>query len=220
MAEQGAEMSEGKSPAALSVTGRRPGATAGLAAWLLLVLLLAGCGYHLAGTSTSLPADVQAVSVGKLENRSREFGLDQRLAFAFEQEFLRRGQVRVVTDPAGGDAILTGTIRHFETMPISFDANDEALQYQATLVLDLSLRRHRDGQVLWEVRGLRAVEEFSASALVVITSSSQFQRGQLDAANLDQLSNIQLAETEKRLAIERLLQAAVRDAYDQIVEGF
>ena len=187
---------------------------------VLLCVLLAGCGYNLAGTNTSLPPDVHTISVGKIDNRSREFGLEKSLGFAFEREMLRRGLVRVVNDPGAGDAVLSGTIRRFDTYPVSFDANDEALQYEATLVLDLTLRRQKDGQVLWEVRGLREVEEYSASANVVITSSSQFQRGQLDAADLAKLSDIQLAETEKSLAIERLLTEAVRDAYDQIVEGF
>jgi hypothetical protein len=186
----------------------------------LLCLLLAGCGYNLAGTNTSLPADVHTISVGKIDNRSREFGLEKSLGFVFEQEALRRGLIQVSNDPGAGDAVLSGTIRSFDTYPVSFDANDQALQYEATLVVDLTLRRQKDGQVLWEVRGLREVEEYSASANVVVTSSSQFQRGQLDAADLPKLSDIQLAETEKGLAVERLLTQAVRDAYDQIVEGF
>jgi hypothetical protein len=186
---------------------------------LLTAVLAAGCGYHLTGSRVALPADVRSLSVGKVENRSREFGLDKRLSFAFEHELMRRGQLRFARGGAG-DALLTGTIQHFDAYPVSFDESDEALQYEATLVVDLELRRQSDGQLLWEVRGLREVEEYSASARVVVTSSSQFQRGQLDAKDLDKLSDIQLAETEKRLAIERLLSAVVRDAYDQIVEGF
>jgi len=184
------------------------------------LLWLSGCGYHLAGESTSLPKDVRSVSIGKIENRSREFGLEKNLAFAFERELLRRGMLRVESDPAGGDAVITGTIRRFDTLPVSFDPNDQALQYQANLVVDLTLRRQRDGQVLWEVRGLREVEEYSVAANVVITSSTQFQRGQINPNDVAQLSDIQLAESEKRLAIDRLLVDAVRDAHDQMVEGF
>jgi Lipopolysaccharide-assembly len=186
----------------------------------LLAAWLAGCGYQLAGTTRALPEDVRSISLGKIENRSREFGLEKRLVFAFEQEFLRRGLVRVASDPGAGDAVLSGTIRRFDTFPVSFDANDEALQYQATLVIDLTLRRQRDGKMLWETRGLREVEEYSAAARVVITSSSQFQRGELDEGDLANLSDIQLAETEKRLATDRLLVDAARDAQEQMIEGF
>ena len=44
-------------------------------------------------------------------------------------------------------------------------------------------------------------------ALILYASSSQFQQGTLDFSNLAQLSNIQLSETEKRLAIERMLRS-------------
>lgn len=196
----------------------RDGLRIGLtAAWCVLLI---GCGYHLAGGRSGLPADVQSVSIGKIENRSREFGLEKSLAFAFEREILRRGSVQVVADPGGGDAVLTGTIRSFTTLPVAFDANDQAVQYQATLLLDLTLRRVRDGQVLWEVRRLRETEEYAVAANVVITSSTQFQRGQLNSGDLANISDIQLAESERRLATERLLVAAVRDAHDQMLEGF
>ena len=57
----------------------------------LLCLLLAGCGYHFAGEQVSLPEDVHSVSVGHIENRSREQGLEKTLAFALEREvFIRR----------------------------------------------------------------------------------------------------------------------------------
>lgn len=183
-------------------------------------LWLSGCGYHLAGTVSALPPDVQSVSVGKIENRTREFGLEKNLAFAFEREFLRRGMVKVMSDPGAGDAVISGTIRRFDTLPVAFNSNDQALQYQATLLVDLTLRRQRDGAVLWSVRGLRELDEYNVAANVVITSSTQFQRGQLNPTDLERLSDIQLAETEKRLAIERLLTAAVRDAHDQMLEGF
>lgn len=196
---------------------RRSALIAGAA---VICVQLAGCGYHMAGGGAALPEDVRSISVGKIENRSREFGLEKSLAFAFEREFMRRGLVRVESDPGGGDAVISGTIRRFYTFPVSFNVNDAALQYQASLLLDLTLRRQRDGQVLWEVHGLREIDEYSVAANVVITSSSEFQRGQLNSDDLTKLSDIQLAETQKKLAIERLLVAAVRDAHDQMLEGF
>jgi hypothetical protein len=58
------------------------------------------------------------------------------------------------------------------------------VQYELTLVLDLSLRRESDGRVLWYVTGMRESDEYSASSQVVVTSSSQFQQQTLDATNL------------------------------------
>lgn len=188
----------------------------------LLVLVLSGCGYHLVGEDVGLPEDVHSLSVGTLTNRSREHGLEKTLAFAMEREIHERGHFRMEEDAAGGDAVISGTIRDVHVRPVAFDANDQAVQYEIEMTVDLVLTRQRDGKVLWKVRGLRETDEYSASSTVVLTSSSQFQQSTLDATNVQnpQLTQIQLAETERRTAIARLLRQAVRDIYNQMVENF
>jgi outer membrane lipopolysaccharide assembly protein LptE/RlpB len=189
---------------------------------LVLVVALAGCGYHLAGEKLGLPEDVRSVSIGTITNTSREHGLEKTLAFAMEREIHERGQLRMEEDPGGGDAVLSGAIRDVRVRPVAYDANDQAVQYEITLVMDLALTRQRDGHVLWHVTGLREIDEYSTSASVVVTSSSQFQQGTLDAPDINspQFARVQLAETERRSAIGRLLGHAVRDVYNQMVENF
>jgi len=188
----------------------------------LLVLVLSGCGYHLVGESVGLPEDVHSLSVGTLTNRSREHGLEKTLAFAMEREIHERGHFRMEEDAAGGDAVISGTIRDVHVVPVAFDSNDQAVQYEIDMTVDLVLTRQRDGKVLWKVRGLRETDEYSASSAVVVTSSSQFQQATLDATNIQnpQLTQIQLAETERRTAIARLLRQTARDIYNQMVENF
>ena len=192
--------------------------------WPVLPLLLAlsGCGYHLVGENVGLPEDVHSLSVGTLANRSREHGLEKTLAFAIEREIHQRGHFRMEEDPAGGDAVISGTIRDVRVVPVAFNANDQAVEYQIDLILDLYLTRQSDGKVLWQVRGLHETDEYPAAPNVVVTSSSQFQQGTLDATNVQnpQLTSIQLAETERGRAITRLLSQAVRDIYNQMVENF
>jgi hypothetical protein len=185
-----------------------------------LVLLLSSCGYRLAGTQTRVPGGVYSVSVGTFQNESREFGLDQRIRFAFEKEIFRRGILTVAEEPQGGEALLDGAIRAFSTYPVAFDADDEAVRYEAELTLDVVLQRQSDGQVLWKASGLRAIEEYSVVQALVVPSSSQFQRGTLDLEDLAKLTDIQLAETEKRLAIDRLVGAIVSDVHDRILDDF
>lgn len=189
---------------------------------VLLSVVFAGCGYHVAGEKISLPDDVHSVSVGRIENHSREHGLEKTLAFALEREVHVRQHLRMEEDPAGGDAVLSGTIRDVRVRPVAFDANDQAVQYEIAVVMDLTLARQSDGHVLWQVHGLRETDEYSASSRVVVTSSSQFQQGTLDASNIQnpEFSNIQLSETERREALARLLRQAARDIYNQMVEDF
>lgn len=187
-----------------------------------MALAFAGCGYHFTGDHVGLPEDIHSLSVGRIENRTREYGLEKSLAFALERQVHLRRHFRMVEDPAGGDAVLTGTIREVRVRPVAFDGNDLAVQFEIIVFLDLTLTRPSDGHVLWQVRRLRQIDEYSASARAVLTSSSQFQQGTLNAVDVQnpELSNIHLAETERRRALDRLLQQAARDAYDQMVENF
>jgi len=178
------------------------------------------CGYHFIGTHTALPEDVHSLSVGDFTNESREVGLEKTLAFAFEREIYQRGSVPLRENASEGDGIITGTIREFRTRPISFDANDEALQYEAELTCDVVLRRQSDGKVLWRGSRLRSLQQYSVSRQTVVPSSSQFQQGTLDFQNLADLSDIQLAETEKRQVIERMVRSLARDVHDRILDDF
>jgi len=189
---------------------------------LLLCLLFSGCGYHIAGEHVALPPEVRSVRVGKIENRSREQGLEKSLAFALEREVHIRQHFRMEQDPTRGDAVLSGTIREVHVRPVAFDANDQAIQFEIAVVLDLTLTRPGDGHVFWHVHGLRELDEYSASSQAVVTRSSQFQQATLNAGDVQnpQLSNIQLAETERQEALLRLLKQAAHDVYNQMVEDF
>jgi outer membrane lipopolysaccharide assembly protein LptE/RlpB len=213
-------------PGKLTMPSRHAALRLALIPVVLCVQTLAGCGYHLVGEKLELPENVRSLSVGTINNRSREYGLEKALAFALEREIHERGHLRMVEDPGGGDAVLTGTIRDLRVRPVAFDSNDQALQYEMTLILDLTLTRQNDGRVLWQVSRLEEIAEYSSGSQAVIASSSEFQQGTLDADNLPcvsgqtrpcnvQFSTIQLAETLRRRAIRRLLREAVRDFCDK-----
>ena len=188
---------------------------------LLAAVALSGCGYVVVGSQASrIPGDVTSVAVGTFTNRSRQEGLDKTLAFAVEREFYQRGSLPVRESPAEGEAVISGTIREFQIRPVSFNQQDEALQYEAKLVLDVQLTRQSDGSVLWRGSNMQSVEDYSVNRQTVVPSSSQFQQGTLDFDNLAQLTDIQLAETEKHLAINRMLRAIARDVHDRILDDF
>jgi hypothetical protein len=190
-------------------------------ALLLCAALLGGCGYAIVGSQTThVPGDIHSVAVGTFTNRSRQEGLDKTLAFAVEREFYQRGALTVRESKGEGEAVISGTIREFKIRPVSFNQQDEALQYEAKLVLDVVLIRQSDGSVLWKGNNMQSVEDFSVNRQTVVPSSSQFQQGTLDFDNLAQLTDIQLAETEKHLAIDRMMRAIARDVHDRILDDF
>jgi hypothetical protein len=86
--------------------------------------------------------------------------------------------------------------------------------------LDVVLTRQSDGTVLWKGSRMEAIEDFSVNRDTVVPSSSQFQQGTLNFSDLSDLTDIQLAETEKHAAIERIVRSLARDVHDRILDDF
>lgn len=187
---------------------------------LLAACALQACGYHFAGTVTALPPDVKSIHVGNIDNTSIYPGLEKNLAFALEAAISRWGTLRLVEDPGEADAVLSGRIRIVELRAVSFDQSDLALQYEISVIADLDLKRSSDGTSLWHINGMRQTDEYSAVANVIVTSSEQFQQGTLDADDLPKFTEVQIAESEQRMAMNRLLREMARDAYALMTEGF
>ena len=185
----------------------------------LLALSLSACGYQFAGAVTRLPPEIHTISLGPIQNTTREVGLEKALLESLEDEVTSRGRLEVV--PAGqGDVALTGILRAYTTRPVAFSGRDEALQYQASVIVDLDLRRRDSGKLLWRVRGMREVQDYGAVSGVVVTSSSQFQKSTLSSSDLGRFTDIQLSEGQKREANERLLETLTRSIYNQMMEDF
>ncbi len=76
---------------------------------LVPVLILAGCGYHVAGTANLLPG-VYTIAVTPWANASVQYKLSDYLAGAVTRELIARTRYSVVADPAKADAVLSGSV--------------------------------------------------------------------------------------------------------------
>jgi hypothetical protein len=185
-----------------------------------LAVVLAGCGYRFGGGGRAFAPELRSVGVASFGNETREIGIEKRLALAIEREFAMRGPLRVASVAADGDLVLSGTVREAEDRPVAFNRKDEVLIYHTLLALDLELRRRDTGEILWQTRGLRATADYETVASVIVTTSSDFRRGTLNAEDLGGFTEIQLAESRRRQAMERIIGDLARDVYDQIMEDF
>ncbi len=184
--------------------------------FLHLLLLFTGCGYKFAGVPT-LPQGVQSVSFAEFGNETLEPGIEKELQWAFEREFRNHGGLTVTTQ---GEGIVKVTLNTIHFRPLAFDRRDQVLEYEAALAFDISLTHRGTGNVLWQENNIRIAEDYSAIPQVVVTTSPEFLQGRLDPKDLPGLTDIQFAETERRLALERLLKEAAREAYFRIGENF
>ena len=93
----------------------------GFLAALLAAAAAAGCGYHVAGRSSSLPPAIHTVAVPAFESRTTRYRIEQQLTEATVREFLARTRYRVVSDPQNADAVVRGKVLSLEATPILFD---------------------------------------------------------------------------------------------------
>src|SRR6266513_6177036 len=115
-----------------------------------LALILAGCGYHVAGRSDSLPKRIHVIAVPALENKTTIYRIEQRLTAATVHEFLVKTPYRVVSDPANSDAVLRGKILSLEAVPLLFDTTTgRATTMLVTVKCEVNLEDRETGRLLY-----------------------------------------------------------------------
>lgn len=120
---------------------------------IVVLLALTGCGYHLVGTSTFLPPEVQNLNVELFENKTARADMDQRVAEALNLEWVRRGRFQLVDRRENADIVLSGVMSRLSVIAVSFDDNGRATEYQMTLTTEVRLhdvRGEDDPILLWE----------------------------------------------------------------------
>jgi len=136
------------------------GNTACLGMSVVLCLAAAGCGYHVAGRSNSLPKSIHVIAVPTLENKTTSYRIEQRLTTATVHEFLAKTSYRVVPDPANGDAVLRGKVLSVEAVPLLFDtATGRATTMLVTLKCEISFEEHGQFYFPQSVRDFHGREE-------------------------------------------------------------
>ncbi len=90
---------------------------------VLTGLAIAGCGYHVAGHSSNLPAAWTSIAVPTFKNDTVQYRIEQRFTQAVIRELITRTKYHIVPDPSSADAVLQGEILSIDTSPVLFDAN-------------------------------------------------------------------------------------------------
>jgi outer membrane lipopolysaccharide assembly protein LptE/RlpB len=186
----------------------------------LIVLGVVGCGYHFAGRSDLFPKDVRTVYVEPFLNRTRDIGIEYEMTSAVRSELYRQGQLQVVDQADRADAILSGIVRSFDSTTASVNRHDEVLQYESVMSVDVSFRRREPAEILWRAQGIRITALHSGSRAAVVTTSSEFRTGALNASDVRRMTDIQLTETANRQAREHLIDRFARELHQRLMEMF
>jgi hypothetical protein len=187
---------------------------------LTVAATFAGCGYQFVGESSLLPKEARTIYVDAFVNRSRDVGLDKELTTALRGEFYRRSQLKIVDSAEQADLILSGVIRSLDSHVATVNRKDEVLQYESVLVLDVSLRRREPNEILWRGQGVRLNQIYGGSRAAVVTTSSEFRTGTLNASDVRRMTDIQLTELDRRAVRDQLMEQFARELHQRVTEMF
>ena len=150
--------------------------------YIFCLFFLWGCGYQLVGKETHLPPGVTSVAIPTFINQTYEPGIETPLTQAFLREFIQDRRVKVV-DRKEADSILEGIIKSFYILSVSYDKSGYALEYQTTVVMDITLKK-RNGEVLWKEKDLIEKEWYRTNPSVIATEDNKVNAIQQTARSL------------------------------------
>jgi outer membrane lipopolysaccharide assembly protein LptE/RlpB len=85
-------------------------------------VLASACGYHIAGRDTAIPKNIHVIAVPAIENKTTSYRIEQRLTAATIHELLSKTNYKIVSNPASGEAVLTGKVISVEAVPLTFQS--------------------------------------------------------------------------------------------------
>jgi outer membrane lipopolysaccharide assembly protein LptE/RlpB len=135
------------------------------------LLLLAACGYRMVGKETHVPPGLNSVAIPTFKNRTYEPGIEVPFTQAFLNEFILDRRVNVVSR-AQADSLLEGSITNFRIDSVSYDPSGRVLEYQTSVVLDLTLK-DRTGKILWEQKNFYETQWFRAASNVLANEANK-----------------------------------------------
>ncbi len=140
--------------------------------WILLALLLSGCGYHLVGTSSSLPPHLKTLFIPVFTNSSTEPEIHRELTSAIIDSYVTDGRLKVVRK-GQADMVMKGNLFYYELEAVSFSSNDFALDYIVKLGVDIEVIDKVDNKPYLK-RKFKTKWDYKASDDIVDTESARF----------------------------------------------
>lgn len=140
----------------------------GRTVFLLLAALFGANGCVHTG-SVALPEGARSIAVPIVENRTLEYGAEERLTDALVQEFLRDGRLEVLPSRAA-DLQLEAALVRYQLRALSYDAEEQAVAFQLQTRLLVTVTDRRSGKRLLEE------EPFEESGVFFLSNRPEARR--------------------------------------------
>ncbi|MGA9979308.1 MAG: LptE family protein [Candidatus Sulfotelmatobacter sp.] len=131
---------------------------------MLLLLATAGCGYHTAGHSVQLPANVKTIAIPAFKNETNTYRIEQMLTASVVREFTTRTHYHILNDSGDdADATLRGTVLSTSASPLTYNsATGQAASVLIVVSMKVSLS-DRQGKVLYQNPSYLFREQYEVS---------------------------------------------------------
>jgi len=137
---------------------------------LLLALsaaALAACGGPEIGYKPApqiLPSNIQKLAIRPIVNKTQQFGLEDKLALAVRDEFLRDARYPLVPE-AEANGVVALTITRYIMTPIHYDATLAPTSYKLRIIIDVQMIERATNQILWEEKNIEGSLTYPAATL-------------------------------------------------------
>lgn len=139
---------------------------------IFFFLVGTGCGYRFAGEGFGPSLEIQSIAIPTFANGTYEAGIETTVTNALLAELIKDRRLRVVGEDEA-DGIMEGTVTSFTTSSVAYDRVGLVLEYRAWVTLDVAVKRHKRGEVLWSRRGLTESEVYKVSPEVRLTEAEK-----------------------------------------------
>ena len=129
-----------------------------------LMLLTAGCGYHIAGRGDLLPKTMKTVAIQPFGNNTMLYKLARLLPADVGRELISRTKYQLVDDPSHADAVLTGNLINYGAYPTVIDPiTSRATTVMVITTVQFTLTERATGKVLVTRPGFEVRERYEIS---------------------------------------------------------
>lgn len=116
-------------------------------------LAFAGCAEMSDGRAPAnviLPVGINKIGLRTFKNKTQYFGLEDRFRLRVEQEMIRDGRFPFAGVESEADAFIQGEIVNYIPQVVSYDSNNQPLEYRLWVIIDVSFFDKKENRVLWE----------------------------------------------------------------------
>jgi outer membrane lipopolysaccharide assembly protein LptE/RlpB len=130
----------------------------------LVCFFSAGCGYHAAGHTVTIPDNVRTIAIPAFVNQTQTFKIEQMLTAAVVRELVTRTHYHIVNQVNDdADATLHGTVVSTYTTPLTYDSKTgRAASVLVVISMKVSLL-DKQGKVLYQNPSYLFREQYEVS---------------------------------------------------------